>query len=135
MPFPKRITYHEAVLQAIDEILLGGTRVVSFRHGSTYHHNILIGAHKANPNKSHPFVAKVSNRAVYVDDGGTICLRGICNNESHRIGDFTLGLIENFSFLEPRHFFEAKKPTLWKKFCRLICRLTLSHDKRKVVLY
>ena len=104
----------KSIINAVDEILEGGTKIVSFKHRGQSVKNVLIGYHAAGymaKNAVEAIGDKPINRALTKDAKGITRLYGISNNEGRFLCYWDVAEIENFSYLFPRH--EVK--TLWEK--------------------
>lgn len=112
-----RLSRATAIENAIEEILTGGTKIVSFQHGSEYFHNVLIGSKRAHEGLKNQtlYGETIHNRAVATLLDGRKTFAGIMNNRNHQIGLFSLDCVTNFSYLRPDHYYEKAKPTRWQK--------------------
>jgi len=103
----------KSIINAVNEILDSGTKIVSFKYKGEQIKNVLIGSDVAGRiamNAVQAIGDKPVNHAM-TKDGKVIRLYGISNNEDHTILDWEVRHIEGFSYLFGRH--EVK--TLWEK--------------------
>lgn len=120
---PKRLTYQEALKNAIAEIALGGTKIVTFKYVGGYTYNVLLGAKCAVASKHCPkWLKKQINPILFVDTCGIECITGIVNPR-HNTESFDIEFIRDFSYLRPDHFYHKKQPTLWRKVKWFLVRI------------
>ena len=108
----KKIMSRE-ITKAVNEIIEGGTKIVSFKYRGEDVKNVLIGSKYAEALVNNAVQAigdKKINRAM-TKDGKSILLYGISNNEGHFVAYWDTKDITDFSFLFGRHY----KRTLWEK--------------------
>lgn len=123
-----RLTYAQAVENSIAAILLGGTKIVSFRTPEgVWHHNVLIGSNKVRDYFRDTFQV-FQNRAIAFDSDGVPQLFALENNSQGGIRPimcFPLDHIRDFSALDPAHFYAPRRVSIWKRVKQFVTRNVL----------
>ena len=127
MKTPTRLNQTEAILNSIEAILVGGTKIVSFRTPSGWHANVLIGSNKVRDHLSQYKLIR-HNKAVVRNAGGGFTLYGLENNikvGTRPIMAWNIANITEFSALDTAHFYKPAPVSAWKRAKQFIVRNVL----------